>query len=94
MIIGACTIELLLPGVTSLKEKRGVLRPLLHQLRQRFEVAAAEVAHQDAWQTSNIALVAVANEASHIYTVLEHAVHWIEDAYCAVQVITWEIELR
>ncbi|MBN1249178.1 MAG: DUF503 domain-containing protein, partial [Anaerolineae bacterium] len=59
MIIGACTLHLYLPGVTSLKEKRSVVKPLLHQLRRRFEIAAAEVDHQDVWQSADIGIVAV-----------------------------------
>ncbi len=94
MIIGACTIQLYLPGVTSLKEKRRLLKPLLNQLRRTFEVAATEVDHQDTWQSAAIAIVTVANETGHSYAVLENAVHWIEEQYRAVQVIDWHVELR
>jgi len=45
MIIGACSVELHLPGNGSLKGKRGILKPLLAHLRRRFNLAAAEVAH-------------------------------------------------
>jgi hypothetical protein len=94
MVIGACTIQLHIPAVASLKEKRRWVKPLLNQLRKRFDVAAAEVEHQDVWQSSDIAVVAVSNDVSHVYAVLEKAVHWIEDEYLAVQVIDWQIELR
>ncbi|MBN2392919.1 MAG: DUF503 domain-containing protein [Anaerolineae bacterium] len=94
MIIGACTIQLYLPGVFSLKEKRGVLKPLLNQLRRQFEVAVAEVGNQDVWQSANIAVVAVSNDAGHIYAVLEKAVHWIEEEYRGVEVLDWAVELR
>lgn len=94
MIIGACTIQLYLPGVASLKEKRGLLKPLLTQLRRRFEVAAAEVAHQDRWQSAGIAIVAVANESRHVYAVLENAVHWIENEYRDIEITAWSVELR
>jgi uncharacterized protein len=94
MIIGACTLHLYLPGITSLKEKRGVVKPLLNQLRRRFGIAAAEIDHQDVWQTADIGIVVVATDAGHIYSVLESAVHWVEDHYFQVQVIDWETELR
>lgn len=94
MIIGACTIQLYLPGVASLKEKRGLLKPLLTQLRRRFDVAVAEVEHQDRWQSAAIAIVAVANETGHVYTVLENAVHWIEDEYRFLEITDWSVELR
>lgn len=94
MIIGACTVQLYLPGVFSLKEKRGVLKPLLNQLRRQFEVAVAEVGQNDTWQSADIAIVAVSNEAGHIYAVLEKAVHWIEEEYRGVEVMDWSVELR
>jgi len=94
MVIGACTIELYLHGTVSLKEKRRQLKPLLAQLRRRFEVAAAEVDYQDTWQSAKIAIVTVANDSAHVYRVLEHAVHWIENEYLAVQLVDWAIELR
>jgi uncharacterized protein len=94
MIVGACTVHLYLPGVASLKEKRGIIRPLLTQLRRQFEVAVAEVDHHDVWQSSGIALVAVSTETGHVYAVLEKAVHWIEENYYQVQVVDWDLELR
>ena len=94
MIIGACTLHLYLPGVLSLKEKRGRLKPLLHQLRRRFEVATAEVGNHDIWQTADIAIVAVANDTRHVHAVLDKAVYWIEEEYRAVEVLDWDIELR
>lgn len=94
MIVAACTVHLYLPGVSSLKEKRSCLKPLLAQLRRKFEVAAAEVDHHDVWQSSSIALVTVTTEVGHAYAVLENAVHWIEEWWPQAEVIDWETELR
>ncbi len=94
MIIGACTLHLYLPGVTSLKEKRALLKPLLKQLRRRFEVAAAETGYQDFWQSAEIAIVTVANTTPHVYAVLDGAVRWIEEEYRAVEIVERETELR
>ena len=94
MIIGASTLHLYLPGVFSLKEKRSLIKPLLSQLRRRFEVAAAEVGNNDTWQTADIAIVAVANDTSHVYTVLDKAVRWIEEEYRTVELLDWDTELR
>ena len=94
MIIGACTLHLYLPGVFSLKEKRGLLKPLLNQLRRRFEVATAEVGSHDTWQTADVAIVVVSNDTSHVYAVLDKAVRWVEEEYRAVEVLDWDVELR
>lgn len=94
MIIGACTVQLYLPGVNSLKEKRSRLKPILIDIRRRFNTAAVEIDNHDVWQSAGIAIVAVANESNHIYSVLEKAVHWIEENRFDVEVIDWTVELR
>ena len=48
MHVHVLTLELHLPGCSSLKEKRGRLKPLLSALHQNFNVSAAEIDHQDA----------------------------------------------
>ena len=93
MVIGACRVELHLPGNGSLKGKRGILKPLLARLRREFNLAAAEVGRNDAWQSAEIGLAAVANDSGHVHAVLERAVHWIETHHPEVQVVDWEIEI-
>ena len=93
MIIGACNVELYLPGNGSLKGKRSILKPLLAQLRRKFNLAAAEVAHNDAWHSAEVAFVTVANDPGRVHAVLEKAVRWIETHHPEVQVVDWEIEV-
>jgi len=93
MIIGACSVELYLPGNGSLKGKRSILKPLLARLRREFNLAAAEVARNDAWQSAEIAFVTVANDPGRAHTVLERAVRWIETHHPKVQVVDWQIEI-
>ena len=93
MIIGACSVELHLPGNGSLKGKRGILKPLLARLRREFNLAAAEVACHDSWQSAEVAFVTVANDPGRVHAVLERAVRWIETHHPEVQVVDWEIEI-
>jgi uncharacterized protein YlxP (DUF503 family) len=93
MFIGACTIELHLPGNGSLKGKRSLLKPLLARLRREFNVAAAEVDYHDVWQSAVVSLVTVANDSGRVHTVLERAVRWIETHRPEVQVVDWQIEI-
>ena len=93
MIIGACSVELHLPGNGSLKGKRHILKPILSRLRREFNLAAAEVGHNDAWQSAEIAFVTVANDPGRVHAVLERAVYWIESHHPEVQVVDWQIEV-
>lgn len=61
MIVSRVRVEFLLPGCTSLKEKRFVLNSLKQRLKNRFNVAVCEIGYQDKWQRSELGLVTVAN---------------------------------
>lgn len=93
MVIGACSVELHLPGNGSLKGKRSLLKPILARLRREYNLAAAEVGHNDAWQSAEIAFVTVANDPGRAHTVVEQAVRWIENHHPEVQVVDWQIEI-
>ncbi len=47
MYLGTLSLDLLLGDVHSLKEKRSVVRPIVAELRRRFDVSAAETGHLD-----------------------------------------------
>ena len=57
-VIGLLSIELHLPGARSLKDKRLVLKSVKDRLR-KFNVAVAEVEHQDLWQRAELGVVAI-----------------------------------
>jgi uncharacterized protein YlxP (DUF503 family) len=48
-----------------LKEKRAVVKSILHGAQNRFAVAAAEVAHQDKWQRAGLGFAAVSASPGH-----------------------------
>jgi uncharacterized protein YlxP (DUF503 family) len=64
-------VDLHLPAVHSLKEKRGVIRPILDGARHRFGVASAEVDAQDRWQRAGLGFATVASSARHVGDVLD-----------------------
>lgn len=68
--IGVLTLELRLENSHSLKEKRQVLQSLKERLRGKFNVAVAEIDHQDLWQRSAIAAVTVSSDHVHAEKVL------------------------
>lgn len=78
MIVGAALIELHVHGSHSLKEKRGVVRSVVHRVRNRFNVAAAEVGGQGTWQRAVIGVTAVGFEARSVRSVLEKVVEFVE----------------
>jgi len=61
MPVGVLTLEISLPYAHSLKEKRAVVRKIRDRLRSRFNVAVAEMDHQDVWQQATLGVVSISN---------------------------------
>lgn len=71
MFIGIGRFELFIPESGSLKHKRAVLRSISDVVRKRYNVAIAEVDHQDLWQRSAFGVSCVAESAGHCRKVLQ-----------------------
>jgi uncharacterized protein YlxP (DUF503 family) len=93
MVIGACTLDLYLPGVTSLKEKRGVLKSLMARLHREFNVSCAEVDHQDVWQSARLGVVIVSNDGAHVQRALDGVVRWVERNRPDVTIVDYNVEV-
>jgi uncharacterized protein YlxP (DUF503 family) len=68
--VGVLTLELRLENSHSLKEKRHVVESLKTRLRNKFNVAVAEIDHQDLWQRAAVAAVTVSSDHVHAEKVL------------------------
>ena len=68
--IGVVTLELRLENSHSLKDKRHVVASLKERLRNKFNVAVAEIDHQDLWQRAAIAAVTVSSDHTQAEKVL------------------------
>ncbi|MGO4385489.1 DUF503 domain-containing protein [Specibacter sp. RAF43] len=71
MWIGWIEFDLLLGDVHSLKEKRSVLRPILADVRRRFDVSIAEVDHQELHRRAAVGAGLVAADRAHVVEVLD-----------------------
>ncbi|MBA3292701.1 MAG: DUF503 domain-containing protein [Geodermatophilaceae bacterium] len=64
-----CDIQL--GDLGSLKAKRSVVRPIVAELRRRFDVAAAEVGANELYRRSEIGVAAVASTAGQVGEVID-----------------------
>jgi uncharacterized protein YlxP (DUF503 family) len=69
--VGSLALDLLLGDVHSLKEKRSVVRPLVSDLKRKFEVSAAEAGHLDLHRRALIGVAVVGADAKHCIEVLD-----------------------
>jgi len=78
MHIGVARVELLLAENGSLKGKRMVVKSVAQRVRNRFNVAVAEVDTQDAWQVATLGIVCVSDDRRHTNEVLSKVLEFIE----------------
>lgn len=92
-MVGILSLHLRLPGCTSLKEKRGRLKPLLARLQREFNLSSAEMDLQDAWSESIIACAMLGNDAAHLQSALETVRKWIEAHWSDGDVLDTRLEI-
>jgi len=66
MPVGVLTLEIRIPYSHSLKEKRAVLLKVRDRLRVRFNVAVAEIDHQDVWQSATLGVVSISDSRQYL----------------------------
>ncbi len=81
-----CSFDLRIPGCSSLKEKRHVVKALTGSLRSKFNVSVAEVDHHDLWQRTTIAVSTVAGDGFQVKRVM-HQVERHIGTFPAVEMI-------
>ena len=66
MIVGVMTAQLHMQGLTSLKEKRSIVKSVIGRLKSRFNISIAEIDHQDNKASAVIAITMVSNDTRFI----------------------------
>jgi uncharacterized protein len=92
-MVGILSLHLYLPGCTSLKEKRGRLKPLLARLHREFNVSTAEMDLQDKWTEAIIACAMLGNDAAYLRAALETTRKWVEANWPDGDVLDTKIEI-
>ncbi len=78
MVVGVLSVQAMLHGPESLKDKRRIVRSALAKVQNRFNVSAAEVAHQDQWRRAGLGFCCVSNEAGHADSMLSSVLDFLE----------------
>ena len=71
LYVGTLALDLLLGDVRSLKQKRSVVRPVVAELRRKFDVSAAEAGHLDLHRRALVGVAVVAADRAHCVDVLD-----------------------
>ncbi|MGA0066946.1 MAG: DUF503 domain-containing protein [Candidatus Nanopelagicales bacterium] len=76
MFVATCELDLLLGDVHSLKEKRAIVRPIVKEVRRRFDVAVAETDYQDLHRRAQVPGAGVSGDATHARGVVDACEEW------------------
>jgi hypothetical protein len=92
MVVGVCQISLSLPGVSSLKAKRSIVRKVLDRTANRFNVSVAEVGRQDAHRQALLGFAVVSGDRRHANSMLDSIAEFVQGSADTV-VLNRSIEL-
>ena len=92
MIVGAAVVELHVHASQSLKQKRGVVRSVVQRVRNRFNIAVAEIGGQDTWQRAVLGITTTGVDRTQVRGVLTRILVFIEDLHLA-EVTNSDIEV-
>ena len=93
MNVGVAKVSLRLPENSSLKDKRQVVKSIISRVRNKFDVAVAEVGDNDNWYQCTIGISTVSNDRRFTNQVLSKVVEFIEKARFEVEMLDYEIEI-
>jgi uncharacterized protein YlxP (DUF503 family) len=77
MLAALSTFDLRIPGCSSLKEKRHVVKTVSAGIRAKFNVSVAEVDHHDLWQRTTLGISAVGAQGFHLRKVMHEVERYL-----------------
>ena len=93
MNVGICKIKIRLPGNMSLKGKRHVLKSIISRVRNKFNVAVAEVDDQNLWQLAMLGISCISNDQQYTNEVMSKVVNFIVGGSFDIEILDYKIEI-
>lgn len=78
MNVGILKAHLHMQGITSLKEKRRIIKSLIGRLKSRFNISIAEVDHQDNKIYAVLGMAVVSNDTRFINQQLDKIIDFMK----------------
>lgn len=91
--VGLLTIELYIPGITSLKQKRGIIKPLVARVRKHFNVSVAEVEDHDQLGHVVLAVACVSPSTNYVHGLLTRVAASVEHWRLDAELVDYTIEM-
>jgi len=85
-------LDISIPGVKSLKEKRGIIKPIVHKIRRNFNVTIAEVEYHDNWNRAVFLCAITSNDRRYCQQQSMKLVDFFERNFLSVYLLSHHIE--
>ncbi|MFH2218256.1 MAG: DUF503 domain-containing protein [Pseudomonadota bacterium] len=92
MVVGLGVIKFRLHGVRSLKEKRRIVKAIISQLRNNFNISIAEVGSNDIYQRAEIGFSLVGNDKKVINAKIDKVFN-LTDELGLAEILDTELEI-
>jgi len=79
LVVGICKLQLDIEDNHSLKGKRSIVRRVKDRVRNRYNVAIAEVDDLDSWDCATLGFAVVGNDHADLNSRLDRIVNFIEE---------------
>ena len=93
MFVGVARVVLFLGASRSLKDKRQILKSLIAQAQNQFQVAVAEVERHDQWQIGVLGIAYVSTSSGHADEVIARTVNFIASRKFEAEMLEFETEV-
>lgn len=71
-------VECFIYNAQSLKDKRSVIKKVIHKIRFEHNVSIAEIDYQSLWQRTKFGIATVSNELTHAEKVMQNVLKQID----------------
>lgn len=79
MVIGTGQIKFRLFGVSSLKEKRRIVKSIIHRIKNTFSISIAEIGLNDSHDWARIGFAVVGNDGARVNSICDKIINMAED---------------
>ena len=93
MFIGVGRVEIFLPGLSSLKSKRRIIKSIKGKIRSKFNVGISEIDFLDKWQRSLIGIVAVSNDSKFLQSAFNQILNQLKE-FRDINILDWNIKIN
>lgn len=84
-------VECMIYEVNSLKDKRSIVKRIMHKIKHDSNVAVSELMYHDLWNRIRLGIVTLSNERTHAEQVMQHVLKTI-DAFGEIERTITEME--